>query len=59
MKVIIDSEEEGQYFGRTEYDSPEVDNAVIIPNTKKIEIGSFQSVLIKKADNYDLFGEIV
>ena len=59
MKVIIDSEEDSQYFGRTEFDSPEVDNAVIIPNTKKVEIGSFQSVLIKKADNYDLFGEIV
>lgn len=59
LKVIIDSEEDSQYFGRTEFDSPEVDNAVIIPNTKKVEIGSFQSVLIKKADNYDLFGEIV
>ena len=59
MKVIIDSKEEGNYFGRTEFDSPDVDNAVIIPAKKKVEIGTFQSVLIDKADNYDLFGTIV
>lgn len=59
MKVIIDSKEEGNYFGRTEFDSPDVDNAVIIPAKKKVEIGTFQSVYIDKADNYDLFGTIV
>lgn len=59
LKVIIDSKEEGNYFGRTEFDSPDVDNAVIIPAKKKVEIGTFQSVLIDKADNYDLFGTIV
>lgn len=59
MKVIIDSKEDNHYLGRTEFDSPEVDNAVIIPSKKKIELGTFQSVYISKADNYDLFGEIV
>lgn len=59
MKVIIDSKEDNHYMGRTEFDSPEVDNAVIIPSKKKIELGTFQSVYISKADNYDLFGEIV
>lgn len=59
MKVVIDSEENGQYFGRTEFDSPEVDNAVIINKKEKIEIGSFQSVFIDKADHYDLFGTII
>ena len=59
MKVIIDTKEDGKYFGRTEFDSPDVDNAVIIPAKKKIEIGTFQSVLLDKADNYDLFGTIV
>lgn len=59
MKVVIDSEENGQYFGRTEFDSPEVDNAVIIDKKEKIEIGSFQSVYIDKADHYDLFGTII
>lgn len=59
MKVIIDTKEDGKYFGRTEFDSPDVDNAVIISAKKKVEIGTFQSVLIDKADNYDLFGTIV
>lgn len=59
MKVIIDNKEDGNYFGRTEFDSPDVDNTVIIPAKKKIEIGTFQSVYIDKADNYDLFGTIV
>ncbi|HNX21649.1 MAG TPA: 30S ribosomal protein S12 methylthiotransferase RimO [Bacteroidales bacterium] len=59
MKVIIDTKEDGKYFGRTEFDSPDVDNAVIISAKKKVEIGTFQSVYIDKADNYDLFGTIV
>ena len=59
MKVIVDSKEDNHYMGRTEFDSPEVDNAVIIKSKKKIELGTFQSVYISKADNYDLFGEIV
>lgn len=59
MKVIIDNKEDGNYFGRTEFDSPDVDNAVIIPAKKKVEMGTFQSVYIDKADNYDLFGTIV
>jgi ribosomal protein S12 methylthiotransferase len=59
MKVIIDTKEDGKYFGGTEFDSPDVDNAVIISAKKKVEIGTFQSVYIDKADNYDLFGTIV
>ena len=59
MKVIIDSEENNTYFGRTEFDSPEVDNSVIIKKTKGIELGSFQSVYIDKADHYDLYGTII
>jgi ribosomal protein S12 methylthiotransferase len=59
MKVIIDSYENGNYYGRTEFDSPEVDNAVILPDNIPVEIGSFQSVLINNADNYDLYGQII
>ncbi|PKP28554.1 MAG: 30S ribosomal protein S12 methylthiotransferase RimO [Bacteroidetes bacterium HGW-Bacteroidetes-19] len=59
MKVIIDAKEGQNYLGRTEFDSPDVDNGVIISSKKKIEIGTFQTVYITKADNYDLFGDII
>lgn len=57
MKVIIDSEEEDCYVGRTEFDSPEVDDAVVIDKTEKLEIGNFYTVRIDKADHFDLFGK--
>ena len=59
MKVIIDSEEKDCYVGRTEFDSPEVDDAVIITKDKKLEIGNFYNVLIEKADHFDLYGKII
>lgn len=59
FKVIVDGRE-GKYFtGRTEYDSPEIDNEVIITNTdKKIKTGEFYQVKITDAETYDLFGEV-
>ncbi len=59
FKVIIDRKESGRYLGRTEFDSVEVDNEVIINSKKKLEIGSFVNVLITKAFDYDLEGEVV
>ncbi len=59
FKVIIDRRESGRYLGRTEFDSVEVDNEVIINSKKKLEIGSFVNVLITKAFDYDLEGEVV
>lgn len=59
MKVIIDRLEGDSFFGRTEYDSPEVDNEVIIPFQKGINPGDFVKVKIKSADFYDLEGEII
>jgi ribosomal protein S12 methylthiotransferase len=58
FKVIVDRKESGRYLGRTEFDSVEVDNEVIINSKKKLEIGSFVNVLITKAFDYDLEGEI-
>lgn len=58
-KVLIDRSE-GEYFiGRTEYDSPDVDNEVIIksPN-KKLRVGSFYNVKITSAEDFDLIGEL-
>lgn len=59
FKTLIDKKEAGRYLGRTEFDSVEVDNEVIIQTDKKLKIGSFVNVRITKAYDYDLEGEIV
>ena len=59
LKVLIDKKESGRYLGRTEFDSVEVDNEVIINSTKKLTIGEFVNVKITKAFDYDLEGEVV
>jgi ribosomal protein S12 methylthiotransferase len=59
MKVMIDKKEAGRYIGRTEFDSVEVDNEVIINSKKKLNIGEFVQVKITKAFDYDLEGEVV
>ncbi len=59
FKVLIDKKEAGRYLGRTEFDSVEVDNEVVIHSTKKLPIGEFVHVLITKAYDYDLEGEVV
>jgi len=59
LKVIIDKKESGRYTGRTEFDSVEVDNEVIIADTEKLIIGNFADVLITGAFDYDLEGMIV
>lgn len=59
FKVIVDKKEAGRYLGRTEYDSVEVDNEVIINTKKALPIGDFVNVRITKAYDYDLEGEII
>lgn len=59
FKTLIDKKESGRYLGRTEFDSVEVDNEVIIQTNKKLPIGEFVNVKITKAYDYDLEGEIV
>lgn len=56
FKTLIDKKEAGRYIGRTEFDSVEVDNEVIITGTEKLTIGSFYNVQIEKAYDYDLEG---
>ncbi len=61
FKVLIDKAE-GEYFiGRTEFDSPEVDNEVLIKinEANHVRIGDFTNVKIISADHYDLYGNIV
>lgn len=59
QKVIIDRCEGDFWVGRTQYDSPEVDQEVLIPASATIRNGDFATVRIASADDYDLRGELV
>ncbi len=59
FKVIIDKKEAGRYLGRTEFDSVEVDNEVVVHASKELPIGEFVNVQITKAYDYDLEGKVV
>ena len=60
FKVLIDRKEEGSFIGRTEFDSPEVDNEVIINAEKDyLRIGDFVEARITSATEFDLHGEVV
>ena len=59
FKVLIDKKEAGRYLGRTEFDSVDVDNEVIIKSKKKLAIGEFVQVKITKAYDYDIEGEVI
>lgn len=60
FEVIIDRKEDDYYVGRTQYDSPEVDNEVLISvkNNKNLRIGEFYNVEISSAEDFDLYGDI-
>jgi ribosomal protein S12 methylthiotransferase len=58
FKTLIDKKESGRFLGRTEFDSVEVDNEVVI-HEKNLRIGEFANVRIIKAYDYDLEGEVV
>ncbi len=59
LKVLVDKKEAGRYLGRTEYDSVEVDNEVVINTPEELPIGDFVQVKIEKAYDYDLEGNVV
>src|SRR5260221_3705512 len=59
FKELIDKKEAGRYLGRTEFDSVEVDNEVVIHSAKRLQIGEFVNVKITRAYDYDLEGEVV
>ena len=65
MKVLIDRIDDGVAYGRTEFDTPEVDNEVIIQTAQHgfdvstLSIGSFYNVEVVDAEAFDLFGSIV
>lgn len=60
FKVLFDKKEGDHFVGRTEFDSPEVDNEVLVPaNANYVRLGDFARVLITDATEFDLYGEIV
>jgi ribosomal protein S12 methylthiotransferase len=59
FKVMIDKKEAGRYLGRTEFDSVEVDNEVIIQSKQKLPLGEFVNARITKAFDYDLEAELI
>ena len=59
IKCLIDRFESGYYIGRSEYDSPDVDNNILIKSDNfHLRIGEFYNVIIDHASDYDLFGSI-
>ncbi|MDN4166234.1 30S ribosomal protein S12 methylthiotransferase RimO [Cytophagales bacterium LB-30] len=60
MKVLIDRKESGQYIGRTEFDSPEVDNEVIFDaKAAYLRVGDFVQAKITGATEFDLHAEVI
>lgn len=60
FKVLFDRKEGGYFIGRTEFDSPEVDNEVLVDaKSQYVRVGDFANVKITRAEEFDLYGEIV
>jgi len=60
FKVVIDRKEGNYFVGRTEYDSPDVDNEVRIDATKTyLKTGEFATIKVIEAEDFDLYGEVV
>jgi ribosomal protein S12 methylthiotransferase len=59
FRVIIDRKEGDYYIARTQYDSPDVDNEVLIPAGRDMEPGTFCHVRITEAAEFDLYGEVL
>ena len=59
VKVLVDRVDANNYYGRTEQDSPEVDNEVIIPSKEMhLRVGDFYDVKIADSKEYDLIGKV-
>ena len=60
FKVLFDRKEGDYFIGRSEFDSPDVDNEVLVKaNDTYIRMGDFANVLIEKTDHFDLYGVVV
>ena len=60
MRVVVDGRQGDFYVARSEYDSPEVDQEILIPaDDKRLFKGRFYDVMITDAEDYDLYGELM
>jgi ribosomal protein S12 methylthiotransferase len=60
LKVLFDRKEGTNFIGRTEFDSPEVDNEVLVDATQQyVRVGDFATVKIERTSDFDLYGSIV
>lgn len=60
FKVLVDRKEGDYFYGRTEFDSPEVDNEVLIDAKKDfVRVGDFATVKISSAEEYDLLADVI
>ncbi|WP_430466527.1 30S ribosomal protein S12 methylthiotransferase RimO [Winogradskyella ouciana] len=60
FKVVIDRKEGNYFVGRTEFDSPDVDNEVLIDATKTyLKTGEFATIKVIEAEDFDLYGEVI
>ena len=60
FNVLFDKVEGGYFVGRTEFDSPDVDNEVLVPaEGNYLRLGDYATIRITDSQDYDLFGEIV
>ena len=59
FRVLFDRKEGGYFIGRTEFDSPDVDNEVLVRiQDSYIRLGDFTNIKIEKADHFDLYGVV-
>lgn len=59
LSVIVDGLQGDFYVARSQYDSPEVDQEILIDSEQELQIGSFYNVRITEAEEYDLYGEVI
>ena len=59
MRVIIDSKEGDFWIGRSQYDSPEVDEEILVTSAVPLEIGQMVDVVVTDCEEYDLYAEVV
>ncbi len=59
FRTLFDRAEGGYLIGRTEFDSPEVDNEVLIPATSSVKLGTFANVQVTRAEEFDLYGDVI
>lgn len=59
-KVLFDKKEGDYFIGRTEYDSPEVDNEVLVKaDSNFVRVGDYANIKITSAEDFDLYGDVV